>query len=758
LANNRSNKRKTIALIIDALSGMGSYQEDIWHGVVKAVKATGNNLLIFPGGSIDTRPDNKYEYNRNIVYEIIKNDNIDGIILTGGTIGNFVSHERFEKYIQRFNHIPMVSISASLKGIPNIMVDNETGFEKMISHLIVDHQYREIAYISGPEGSEDALRRLRVFKSVLAKNDIPFNDKLFFWGTFIEPSGHEAIRLWLDQRKLQFRAVVAANDNMAIGALKELVLRGIKVPSQVAVAGFDDVVEAGVINPGLTTIRQPVQLQVEKAVEILNQMLEGKYPDELIINIDTELVIRKSCGCTGGEQESSETIVIKEDASNQELLETFVRNVTQYCMDENEINTIKKLFVNFIDELQEKHKNIFLLGWEEFVNNHLNENKDILIINKCLATFHEAVKYLEKSKEILAENLISKAQNRLMEIVSRIEAKKRTQAESLSHNISIIGMRLAASFDIGELTDIIAQVMPTLDIKNFIFSLYKDNQKPLEAVSIICRYRDGERFQLPKEGLILPAQQIVNMEFLSDQNQVNYVVYPLYFREEQLGLFLIELAPDYGFVYETIFSQVCTSIEGALLVDRNNQVLKVIEKHSRDIENLTLPMMESIKDISEIATNKMKIVSELADQTQESWDKISETSRNIEKIASHITKLLNIIKIIEDIVDKVNLLALNTSIEAAHMGQYGVGFSVIAKEIKKLSETTRMHSNEIAQTLKDIVKYAQDTSKYGQESMQTFQSQKQGVKDILSSFETISQKMQELGNSSTTILDMIKKK
>jgi methyl-accepting chemotaxis protein len=92
------------------------------------------------------------------------------------------------------------------------------------------------------------------------------------------------------------------------------------------------------------------------------------------------------------------------------------------------------------------------------------------------------------------------------------------------------------------------------------------------------------------------------------------------------------------------------------------------------------------------------------------------------------------------------------------VGQYGVGFAVIAKEIKKLSETTRKHSNEISGTMKEIVKYAQDTSHYGQQSIETFQSQQQGVHDILSSFETISDKMRELGQSSSTILNMIQKK
>ncbi|MBN1797360.1 MAG: substrate-binding domain-containing protein [Spirochaetales bacterium] len=759
MAVKNERKIKTIALIIDALSGMGSYQEDILNGVSQAVKDVGANFLVFPGGSIGARPSNKFEYNRNIVYELINSDTIDGIILAGGTIGNYISHDQFLRFLRKYTGIPMVSISGGLEGIPNVMIDNQGGFEKIFEHLIVEHKYKKIVFISGPEANEDAQERYVVYKKMLAKYNISFDERLVFIGNFMEPSGHEAIEVLLDERNVAFDVVVAANDNMAIGALKELELRGHNVPSDVAVVGFDDVVEASIVTPPLTTVRQPVHLQAEKAVEIILQMIDGKYPEQEMQYIDTEFIIRKSCGCvTAAKKENGEELPEVISNSREDWLESVSNLITQYCTDDTENLVIKRLFLSFLDELQGKQQDVFLQEWEEFLDTHLSQTEDLLIINKCLTTFREAALSLAKGQEIVAENLIYQAHNVMMQIVHRMEIKKRARAEGLSQQVSEIGMILGVSFDINELSEGIAKVMPTLKIDNFIFGMYKNPLKPLEAVSIICRYRDGEIVTLPDEGLELPAYNVLSMDFLKNKGPVNYVVYPLYFKEEQLGLFLMELAPEYGFVYETIYNQICTSIEGALLVERNIQVRMVIEKHSREIENLTLPMLESIKDISEIAVDKMKVVNELADQTRQSWEKLSETNKNIEKIASNINKLLDIIKIIEDIADKVNLLALNTSIEAVHVGQYGVGFSVIAKEIKKLSETTRTHSNEIAYTLKEIVKYAQDTSRYGQESINTFQHQQQGVKDILTSFETISQKMQELGHSSTTILDMIKKK
>jgi DNA-binding LacI/PurR family transcriptional regulator len=107
------------------------------------------NFLVFPGGSIGFRPTNRFEYNRNIVYELINTKTIDGIVLAGGTIGNYISHDQFLKFINKYKALPIVSISGGLEGIPNVMIDNKGGFEKIFEHLITEHKYKKIAFISG---------------------------------------------------------------------------------------------------------------------------------------------------------------------------------------------------------------------------------------------------------------------------------------------------------------------------------------------------------------------------------------------------------------------------------------------------------------------------------------------------------------------------------------------------------------------------------------------------------------------------------
>ena len=104
------------------------------------------------------------------------------------------------------------------------------------------------------------------------------------------------MRVLLDERGVQFDGLVAANDNMALAALAELQLRGLKVPSDVAVCGFDDVIEASTSTPPLTTMRQPFQRMGQLALEALVANHNGKsVPPKLFM--PTTLQLRRSCGC-----------------------------------------------------------------------------------------------------------------------------------------------------------------------------------------------------------------------------------------------------------------------------------------------------------------------------------------------------------------------------------------------------------------------------------------------------------------------------
>ena len=120
-------------------------------------------------------------------------------------------------------------------------------------------------------------------------------------GDFERASGRRAVEVLLGDRGISpadVGALVAANDLMALGALEALAERGVRVPGEIAVVGFDDVDDARSALPPLTTVRQPLYEQGRDAVRlVLEQLAQGTAPER--ISRHTELVVRSSCGCSG---------------------------------------------------------------------------------------------------------------------------------------------------------------------------------------------------------------------------------------------------------------------------------------------------------------------------------------------------------------------------------------------------------------------------------------------------------------------------
>ena len=125
---------------------------------------------------------------------------------------------------------------------------------------------------------------------------MPFNPDLVVSGNYLGPAGAEAVRLLLDERKVKFEAIASANDEMALGAITALQERGLRVPDDVSVVGFDDLEEAKFASPPLTTIRQPLYEQGRRATEMLLALMAGEDVPSYV-TLPTELVIRQSCGC-----------------------------------------------------------------------------------------------------------------------------------------------------------------------------------------------------------------------------------------------------------------------------------------------------------------------------------------------------------------------------------------------------------------------------------------------------------------------------
>ena len=181
--------------------------------------------------------------------------------------------------------------------IPSVTVENTEITQKLVEHLIQKHGKRRILFLRGPLNQEDSNRRESGYKSALAANGLPFDEKLILNGEFERDIAFQVLNDFLGNgKRVTFDAVFSGDDDAAIGVLKALHLHGYRIPEDVAVIGFDDLGFAPFLNPPLTTVRAPTESVGRIATERLFDLLENKATDEAVV-LPTEIIFRRSCGC-----------------------------------------------------------------------------------------------------------------------------------------------------------------------------------------------------------------------------------------------------------------------------------------------------------------------------------------------------------------------------------------------------------------------------------------------------------------------------
>ena len=181
-------------------------------------------------------------------------------------------------------------------GIPVVRAAHSSGATQATGHLL-SLGHRRIGVIAGPEGWVATQERLRGYHAALAGAGVLPDDALVRYSNFRIDGGREAAASLLDLPEPP-TAVFAFNDSMAIGVMQEAAARGLRVPGDCSVVGFDDTVEASVVVPALTTVRQPLAELGRTAVSVLLRQLNDRHFAPLRIELETRLVPRDSTGAS----------------------------------------------------------------------------------------------------------------------------------------------------------------------------------------------------------------------------------------------------------------------------------------------------------------------------------------------------------------------------------------------------------------------------------------------------------------------------
>jgi LacI family transcriptional regulator len=173
--------------------------------------------------------------------------------------------------------------------------DNIGGMTALAGHLTQWHRYHRLCFVAGPKDAPDAAERQDAFEQAVAASPGSGIDQVIH-GDFSEDSGIAAARILLGRTAMP-QAVVCANDQMAIGVLRELQRADVRIPADVAVTGFDDVYASKVIDPPLTTVSQPFRDLASHATHRLLARIGNPALTPAAEVLPTQVVIRASCGC-----------------------------------------------------------------------------------------------------------------------------------------------------------------------------------------------------------------------------------------------------------------------------------------------------------------------------------------------------------------------------------------------------------------------------------------------------------------------------
>ncbi len=336
---------KNIAVIIYSFTI--EYSLTILNGIAKFYENKDVHLVI----SQVKRPHctaGLYEYQYWAAAELLKSKEFDAMIIVSGSFSSVLHTEEFINYLKKIRDIPIISISADL-GIKNnyyTKTESAQTYVDVVSHLKNKHGCKKIAFISAAQtASQEGQVRLKNYKDALKANNLEFREDFVINSEFTSRSAYNAfITRFNSKDNIEFDAILASNDLMAIGAIKALKEFGVKIPQDVKVIGFDDTSYAYKTKPKLSTINQNIFEQGIIAAELAWEKLNG-HEIPKVTSISVNPIYRQSCGCISMDCETN--IYMDEYGSiceSDELFQEKRKSNGDYFNFLSEIDNIYTLF------------------------------------------------------------------------------------------------------------------------------------------------------------------------------------------------------------------------------------------------------------------------------------------------------------------------------------------------------------------------------------------------------------------------------
>jgi signal transduction histidine kinase/DNA-binding LacI/PurR family transcriptional regulator/AraC-like DNA-binding protein len=554
--------RKTIAFLGSTPGGARNHDKwQLWRGIAEVARENDLNVIYVAGEDIDESPQAK-------LYTLLEPDHLDGLIVWNTFVTQHRNNQQIQEFYDRFVNLPIVSIEKKLERFSCISVDYARGIHEIINHLVQFHGFRHIAYI--PDHTNP----------LSDEQQSEFIHTLTQYG-FFDPRLIGQLEN-LDAQGLipgeDYQAVVAGSDNTAAEVITSLQRHNIRIPEDLAVTGFYDGQQARGLIPPLTTIRIPFRKMGRQAVSMLMKTIrEGEQSES--IQVPIKIITRRSCGCF---DQTAEKVSVGYLPKSPYPIETYIQQERELIIDEMAIGLgssaesyssqwASSVFDGATTELLEQRQGYSKSPTKKFLD----------ILNRVLIEtvredinpnrWHESISTLRRhlwphlhgTSLAFCEDMFQQARVLIGQTAGRAEVHRHWQAARHVEILNNINAALLTTFEIDQLTDILAGSLPKLGITSCILAMYEEPEAPEKSIRVVMEVRYGKRYETFPDRIFSTRELVRNQHEKVDIRK-NLLLIDLFFVNEQIGFVIFEAEPPEIALQSNVFIELQTQLSSAL--------------------------------------------------------------------------------------------------------------------------------------------------------------------------------------------------
>ena len=534
MVRDEMTRKPTIGFISTWPVYQGTTIDRYAHSLIQGISAAANeyacNLLLGCGFSVTGNHPQTPGFwpvpGPNINFVPVGPWNTDGLIIVPDELTNEQS-----EYVHDLLDSGFPIIFTTPEGPGSVVaVDNTLGIRQAFEHLL-QHNHRRIAFIAGNIGDVgDSAERLQAYRLALKDAGIPEDPNLIAFGEHRHDGGRLAMQKIIDSAA-DFSAVIASNDLSCLGAIDCLQKDGRVIPDDVAVIGFDDILDARSLSPSLTTVRHPTFSLGYQSVLTLLDHIHGKTARTERVVVPPRLIIRQSCGCKAEESSASFTSISFIEPGLQ--LEDLSRTMAEASLIEarnslfEDVQAQCTFFLDaLLSSLKEQNAMIItqalkrVLAWTD------ERGEDPHIWQTGLAVLYQQPTTLLHLVPTAEQSFLTNLLDRIrLEISDQIQ--RRTTRSMLDHmdmmsQLGMVTAEMLTAMRIPDLAEILARHLPKVGIENILVAVYdEDSEDRISRASVLFTaglpgMLDGHKFETRKFPALqrYPGNKLIHLTIL----------------------------------------------------------------------------------------------------------------------------------------------------------------------------------------------------------------------------------------------------